>query len=192
MCPSGSSSFTIWANYKTANRFSIGFTLSGMSTLNAPDKSVIPCGFAQNPQPFPSFNGTSLIMAGIDGSFVCTSSNDSVPWMAHNLNWLGDRSLRHICLPGSHDSGMNSLTHHTAFSTERNTVTQWRDIGGQLRLGVRNFDIRPCRWSSDFYAGHFSYVGKVAGFDVNWQGGTGQPIRDIVSQINDFTAHNPE
>ena len=163
--------------------------LNGMSVLNDPEQTTINLGFAQNPVQSPGYNGTSMILSGVDGAFVCSSPDAIGPWMYQSLNYLGDRTLRHMCLPMSHDSGMSELTTHTTWATSDNTVTQHRSIGDQLSLGVRAFDIRPVVLEGGtYYTGHYDDVGE----EIGWQGGSGQPISEIISQINSFTDNHSE
>ena len=81
--------------------------------------------------------------------------------MSKSLHCLGARSLRQICLPESHDSGMGLLTTHTIGVDTNNTVTQWHSIGEQLGFGIRMFDLRPAiieiNGTPEYYTGHYSY-----------------------------------
>ena len=103
-------------------------------------------------------------------------------WMSSNLALLGGRSLRHICMPGSHDSGMSEKGTGTAFGYECNTLTQTEDIYHQLMFGARYFDIRPVISAGKYYTGHY---GQIPG---SWQGANGQSIDSVISQVNRFTA----
>ncbi len=110
-------------------------------------------------------------------------------WINDNIRLIGDRTLKEICIPGSHDSGMSVLYSHTAFSTENNTLTQSLPIYEQLNCGIRFFDIRPVIGSPErFMTGHYSYVDITGGH----QGGNGQSILSIVDDINKFTSNNKE
>ena len=69
-------------------------------------------------------------------------------------------------------------------------ITTWNDhqgIAEQLALGIRFFDIRPVIAGGEFYTGHY---GNLPG--LGWQGVNGQSIRQIVQQMNSFTAINKE
>ncbi len=109
--------------------------------------------------------------------------------------WMGDnhliksKSLRQICIPGSHDAGMSILQENTAFGSSGNTVTQYRSVYGQLMLGTRYFDIRPAIGGHPgrYVTGHYSKV-----IDTSWQGGNGQDIQAIVNNINTFTTGRKE
>ena len=115
------------------------------------------------------------------------SNISSENWMSETFSVIGDKLLRQICIPGSHDSGMSEKNSGTFFATANNTVTQTKDIGGQLLCGIRFFDIRPVIGGSKnqerLRTGHYSYI-NIPG--IGWQGANGQSISSIVNQINFF------
>lgn len=45
-------------------------------------------------------------------------------WMEGSYGKLAGRTLRSLCMGGSHDAGMSRLNGHTAFCTGDNTLTQ--------------------------------------------------------------------
>lgn len=114
-------------------------------------------------------------------------------WMQANLATLGDRTLRNLAIPGSHDAGMNSFSSNskTEFATEGNTRTQTLDLAGQLAAGSRYFDIRPVISSGVFRAGHYSLISLFQGVQ-SFQGANGQLVSDMIDQINAFTSDNKE
>jgi hypothetical protein len=61
-----------------------------------------------------------------------------VPWMQDHLDSLGDRPLKRLVLPASHDSAM----YQSGFP-ESLARTQDLTIYGQLSYGIRYFDLRP-------------------------------------------------
>ena len=111
-------------------------------------------------------------------------------WMQTNLATLGNRALRNLAIPGSHDAGMNSFSDDskTGFATEGNTRTQTLDLAGQLAAGSRYFDIRPVISGGVFRAGHYSFISQIRSF----QGANGQLVSDMIDQINAFTTDNKE
>jgi hypothetical protein len=152
---------------------------------NNPSGSEISLGVMFTP-PTGEWNFAKFILSGQEGSYIGT--NPPTNWMQTMLSVLGARPLRRICLPGSHDSGMSTLTNPTNFSSRANTQTQTLDIGAQLASGVRYFDIR-CTVSSGVYGtGHWDNTGDILG----WQGASGQAMSDIITQVNQFTASNAE
>ncbi len=104
---------------------------------------------------------------------------------------LANRTLKTICMPGSHDAGMGTFSPGTVGAHFANTQTQYLDIKGQLMAGSRFFDLRPVISNGDWVAGHYSGL-DVPGEDHVWVGGNGQSIADIVKQVNDFTAEYRE
>ena len=93
-------------------------------------------------------------------------------------------------MPGSHDAGMSTLTSGTAMGTRANVITQTQSIGGQLNAGSRYFDIRPVISAGQYVTGHYGRIEQLG--VVTWQGGNGQSIDSIISEINAFTACNQE
>jgi len=127
---------------------------------------------------------TPIILAGSDGNF--TGNSLPTDWMHSNLDSFGCQPLYRLCMPASHDAGMSKLDGKTFVATTQNTVTQNLDIAGQLTWGARYFDIRPVIGGGIFKTGHYS---KVA---CCWDGGNGQSIADVISQVNSFLAQNQE
>jgi len=111
-------------------------------------------------------------------------------WMQANLATLGNRTLRNLAIPGSHDAGMSSFSDNskTGFATEANSRTQTLNLAGQLAAGARYFDIRPVISSGVFRAGHYSFVAPIH----SWQGANGQLVSEMIDQINAFTKDNKE
>lgn len=109
-------------------------------------------------------------------------------WMHENLSVLGSRPLRHLCIPGSHDSGMSTFVPGTLGAAPCNTVAQVTGVLGQLQLGVRYFDIRPVISGNQFLTGHYTNTNTALG----WQGANGQSIASIINDVNEYTAANQE
>jgi hypothetical protein len=174
--PSGAN-FQVQA--RAGNGFDLRVVLTGIATTGNPKGSTIDLGWQHD-------GNVTFILAGKEGSY--TSSNPPAAWMQQNLGVLGGRSLRHLCIPGSHDSGMSVYTSGTAFATRCNTLTQTSGILGQLQFGVRYFDVRPVISAGQYLTGHYSNVGQID----SWQGANGQSIASIISDVNAFTATNQE
>jgi acyl dehydratase len=158
--------------------FDLRVTLTSFSTLGNPQGSVIDLGWSQN-------GYVNFILAGEAGSF--TSSRMPDAWMHASLGLLGSRSLRHLCVPGSHDAGMSTFSSGTSFARPCSTVTQTKSVLNQLHAGARYFDIRPVIRGGQFYTGHYSPT-PTAG----WQGATGQSLDSIIDDVNSYTAANQE
>lgn len=75
--------------------------------------------------------------------FSTSLFTDRSNWMGDHLDQLGDRSLKELVLPASHDAGMYL---HGVFETLGKT--QSMSLYGQLSYGVRYFDLRP-GWNGD-------------------------------------------
>ncbi|MDL4912985.1 MAG: prolyl oligopeptidase family serine peptidase [Enterobacterales bacterium endosymbiont of Blomia tropicalis] len=117
------------------------------------------------------------------------NSNDSA-WMSNNISDVGNKTLREICMPGTHDAGMGVFTSGTPFASPCNTVTQKKLVAGQLQLGSRYFDIRPVVSGGKFFTGHYTEID--AGLITSWQGANGQSIESVINDINEYTKENAE
>ncbi|KAF8342250.1 PLC-like phosphodiesterase [Cantharellus anzutake] len=160
-----------------------GYTLqawfSNFWTQNNPSGSTIRLGWKHN-------GHVNFVLSGLSGNF--SSTNPPSAWMQANRDTLGSRTLKQICIPGSHDAGMSVMNGGTAFATPGNSLTQSFGIGAQLAAGSRYFDIRPVISGGHFKTGHYSYVGSV----LQTIGANGQYISDIINEINTFTSQNAE
>ncbi|HEY7767962.1 MAG TPA: hypothetical protein VIB55_07250, partial [Longimicrobium sp.] len=174
--PSGAN-FQVQA--RAGNGFDLRVVLTDIATTGNPKGSTIDLGWQHD-------GNVTFILAGTEGSY--TSSNPPAAWMQQNLGVLGGRSLRHLCIPGSHDAGMSVYTSGTAFATRCNTLTQTSGILGQLQFGVRYFDIRPVISAGQYLTGHYGNIGQIN----SWQGANGQSIASIISDVNAFTGANQE
>ena len=131
-----------------------------------------------------------MLLFWISLALICTTVEpkdfDAANWMSDNLDLLGKRTLKHICIPGSHDAGMSQMNGGTAFASECNILTQSLPILDQLELGSRYFDVRPVISQGHFMTGHYTDM-----LD-HWQGGNGQSVESIVNEINLFTSRHNE
>ncbi|KAJ9636640.1 hypothetical protein H2204_005240 [Knufia peltigerae] len=168
-----SSAIHIEAEDQPAN---ITVRLQHFDTPNNPGGSYLPLGWQQD--------GTIyFVLSGVEGQY--SSSNPPRDWMQQNLSKLGSRPLHKICMPGTHEAGMGILSRSEALPRDimaHFAQTQSLKILGQLEMGSRYLDIRPCISSGEFWAGH--YDGKL--------GARGQKISSIIKDINQFTAQCAE
>ncbi|WP_144633797.1 hypothetical protein [Bordetella genomosp. 13] len=84
-----------------------------------------------------------------------------MPWMTDlyydpqlsvdDRDGFSTRALRQICMPGTHDSGCYAT--HT-LSLNVLSLTQTKNVLGQLAGGIRYFDIRPCFYGEQIYTYH--------------------------------------
>jgi hypothetical protein len=125
-----------------------------------------------------------VIITGSEGDF--TTNSVPIDWMYSNLDSFGCQPLQQLCMPASHDAGMSKLDGKTALANTQNTVTQNLDIAGQLTYGARYFDIRPVISGGIFKTGHYDQALCC------WDGGNGQSIDEIITQVNGFLAQYQE
>ncbi|KAK6534994.1 hypothetical protein TWF281_006293 [Arthrobotrys megalospora] len=172
------SEFAIKLRWQTG----IQAVMTKMATSSQPIGSTVSLGWEHD-------GSVSFILAGNDpDNLICTSSNVlSSGWMQQALPLIGDRTLRHICMPSSHDAAISVVRDTTELAAEWNTKTQVRSISDQLGLGTRFFDIRPVIHRGTLQTGHYSSIGVLG-----WQGGNGQSIAEIVDQINRYLDTNKE
>ncbi|OCK83889.1 PLC-like phosphodiesterase [Lepidopterella palustris CBS 459.81] len=172
-----SNTFEIQA--KKPSDFHLYVTLNGMSTKTNPRGATIDEGFRHN-------GAVNWILSADESGAFWSNSAPPVDWMQQSLGSLGNRTLRHICMPGSHDAGMSSYSPGTVGANFENTQAQYLDMYNQLLFGSRYFDIRPVVSDGVFVSGHYSDVDGI------WVGGNGQSISDIIAAINKFTAQYHE
>ena len=81
-------------------------------------------------------------------------------WMWVNRFLIGNRTLKQVVLPGSHDAGMYDTPKCHGMATPATTKTQTHTIYDQLCCGSRYFDLRPIWYGgSRFRTGHFDSPG---------------------------------
>ena len=154
-----------------------------MATEQSPKGSKVDLGFRHDA-------AINWIMSTDEAGRWWSNSGTYTDWMQQSMGSLGNRTLKHICMPGSHDAGMGIFNPGTIGAHFANTQTQYLDFYHQLMAGSRFFDLRPVISNGEWVAGHYSGV-KIGDEDV-WLGGNGQSIKDIMKQINDFTKEYKE
>lgn len=170
-------SFQLQAS-RVAGNFDLRVVLTNLSTAGNPQGSTIDLGWNHD-------GIVNFVLAGEAGTF--TSSGAPNAWMHENLSVLGNRSLRHLCIPGSHDAGMSQLSSGTFWGASCNAITQTQGVLQQLQAGVRYFDIRPVISGGQFYSGHYS-----CDTPSGCQGANGQSLASIIQDVNSYTAANKE
>lgn len=132
---------------KGYNQFSV--QMSSPILVTAPASKIIDQGWIQNRGEDMSlrayFNGTVIIISGVGPFAVSAPGEGSGAWMSMSLGWLGTRSLRRICMPGTHNSGVtkSSVKVSSIIVPPTAVICQSGSIWEQLRWGARYFDIRP-------------------------------------------------
>ena len=147
-----------------------------MTTKQSPKGSKVDLGFRHDA-------AVNWIISTDEAGQWWSNSGTYVDWMQQSMGSLANRTLKHICMPGSHDAGMGIFSPGTVGAHFANTQTQYLDFKGQLMAGSRYFDLRPVLSNGNWVAGHYSGL-KV--------GGNGQALDDIIKQVNDFTAEFQE
>jgi len=130
----------------------------------------------------------ALTDAGLAIQVYRSNSNKlfcSVSLLAERADWMKNdqqKTLRQLCIPGSHDAGMSIAQDCELGATAGNTVTQLQGIGDQLLAGIRYFDLRPVFDGNNpdaIFTGHFDDIAGIRGCD-------GQPMREVLNQVASF------
>ncbi|KAF2115824.1 PLC-like phosphodiesterase [Lophiotrema nucula] len=171
----------------TSNKFSIlarkpsdyqlTISLDGLATKTSAQGSSVNMGFRHD-------EAVNWILSTDEAGQFWSNSGATTDWMQQSLGSIGNRTLKHITMPGSHDAGMSTFNPGTIGANFANTQAQYLDFYAQLMAGSRYFDLRPVISNGQWVSGHYSEV-EDSGV---WLGGNGQSVSDIVSQINTFTA----
>ncbi|KAK4135446.1 PLC-like phosphodiesterase [Trichocladium antarcticum] len=139
----------------------------------------------------------TLVITGSDEyGFVTSLSHGPGNWMNSIKDVIQDRPLRHVVMPGTHDSGMSKISGAILTgATSGNTQTQGLNMYNQLRTGARWFDLRvqtvhqvapSCCDNYEFWTTHIN--DETADAPI---GRSGEKFDDVVDNINQFTAENP-
>ncbi|KAL5340274.1 PLC-like phosphodiesterase [Aspergillus crustosus] len=136
----------------------------------------------------------TLVITGSDShGFIASLSHGAGNWMKGIYDVIKDRPLQHIVMPGTHDSGMSTISGEiVSIGSEANTQTQALNIYDQLRAGARWFDLRIItvhQDNTDDYAFWVAHVNDENSFIPI--GNTGESLTAVINEINQFTAENP-
>jgi hypothetical protein len=123
-------------------------------------------------------NQIQLSLTGSESFGYQTNQNPPVAWMHSILDVIGDRKLKYITIPGSHDAGMSDLNGKTSGSTHDNTQTQVLNVYNQAVRGSRWFDMRPCIGNGGQY--RLCHYSNVDGYS---QGANGQLLADAMQNL---------
>ncbi|KZV88271.1 PLC-like phosphodiesterase [Exidia glandulosa HHB12029] len=180
--------FQVQARADGGQPFRLQVLLQNFAAQNNPLGSVVKVGWVVGGQVNYVLAGSTTSSGGAGSGFVC--NNPPEAWMQANMALLGGRTLRQICMPGSHDAGISMRSAGTTGAFDCNILTQTAGIGAQLSAGVRYFDLRPVIAGGQFSTGHYSLL-EVAG-RKSWQGANGQSFASIVADLNAFTSRCAE
>ena len=125
-----------------------------------------------------------FVLSGTYGNYTSTGSVDH--WMEINHAELKDRTLRNLCIPNSHDTGMYTTSKINTVTPYGSVLTQELSIEGQLNKGIRWFDLRPTPGADNrWYMGHFTKT------KVGWLGAYGAKLDTILAGVASFAStHN--
>lgn len=154
-------------------------------------------GLGQREYSFPGAEtAVTLVITGSDAAgFHASLRHGPGNWMRSIYDVIRDRPLRHLIMPGTHDSGMSDITGQIiSIGAETNTQNQGVNIYDQLRAGARWFDLRvgsvhdndDAGQVEGFWTMHLS--DEMAPLAV---GNTGEPLDDVIAEVNRFTAESP-
>ncbi|KAB5577639.1 hypothetical protein GE09DRAFT_1213862 [Coniochaeta sp. 2T2.1] len=133
-------------------------------------------------------------------NFVITGREEygyytSMDWASSPQGWMQalrpvikDRQLRHVVMPGTHDSGMGRWTHSWG-GVPANSQSQGLNFYEQLVAGARWFDLRVVEYrdnNQEYLAVHV--INELSGYVM---GGGGEKLEDIINGINRFTTETP-
>lgn len=176
-----SNKFTVLA--RKPSDYKLTISLDNLSTKQSPQGSKVDLGFRHDA-------AVNWIMSTDEAGNWWSNSGTYTDWMQQSMGSLANRTLKHICMPGSHDAGMTTFTPGTIGANYANTQTQYLNFYQQLMAGSRFFDLRPVLSNGQWVSGHYSALEN----DIEdiWLGGNGQTVASIIQQINDFTAKYQE
>ncbi|KAL4901412.1 hypothetical protein BDW74DRAFT_187650 [Aspergillus multicolor] len=136
----------------------------------------------------------TLVITGSDShGFMASLTHGSGNWMKQMYDVIKDRPLQHLAMPGTHDSGMSTISGEiVSIGSAANTQTQGLNLYDQLRVGARWFDLRIMSVHQSDTADYAFWIAHVN--DENSDipiGNTGESLTDVISEINQFTSENP-
>jgi hypothetical protein len=117
-----------------------------------------------------------------------------VGWMRELKEVIGPRKVKHVVMPGTHDSGMSIIGKYQWFGVKENTQTQAYNIYDQARLGSRYFDLRIINvpqigtGAIEFHTAHTDISVQCMFGPV---GATGIRMEELIRFINQFTDEFP-
>ena len=85
-----------------------------MATKQSPKGSNVDLGFRHDA-------AVNWIMSTDEAGDWWSNSGTYVDWMQQSMGSLANRTLKHICMPGSHDAGMGTFSPGTVGAHFANT-----------------------------------------------------------------------
>ncbi|KAL4820329.1 PLC-like phosphodiesterase [Aspergillus spinulosporus] len=136
----------------------------------------------------------TLVITGSDSyGFMASLTHGSGNWMKQMYDVIKDRPLQHLVMPGTHDSGMSTISGKiVSIGSAANTQTQGLNIYDQLRVGARWFDLRIMSVHQSDTSNYEFWVAHVNDETADVPvGNTGESLADIINEVNRFTSENP-
>lgn len=134
---------------------------------------------------------TLVITGSISYGFITSIRHGPGNWMRSIYPIIKDRSIQHLVMPGTHDSGMSTISNKIrSLGSAANTQTQGISIYDQLRAGARWFDLRVGTVHSDKGSSFWVLHVNDPRADIAI-GNSGVSLDDVVADINRFTDENP-
>lgn len=137
---------------------------------------------------------TLVITGSNDYGFITSIRYGAGNWMRGIYDVIKDRQIQHIVMPGTHDSGMSTISGKiVSLGIAANTQTQGINIYNQLWAGARWFDLRVASVHDNANTGDYGFWvlhvnDERADIAI---GNSGESLDDVVNEINKFTAENP-
>ncbi|KAL2820904.1 PLC-like phosphodiesterase [Aspergillus cavernicola] len=157
------------------------------------DLSGMGLGQREYLDPRPEVPVTLVITGSNHHGFMASLTHGRGNWMKQMYDVIKDRPLQHIVMPGTHDSGMSTISGEiVSIGSVANTQTQALNIYDQLRVGARWFDLRIISVHQSNLNDYAFWVAHVNDENADVPvGNTGESLADIINEVNRFTAENP-
>lgn len=185
--------FYVWKGGKKDSR--LFYTTQENGKLRAAE-SPLPAYFVtQNPVSICDVDKSRSILVYVGNDNKCYISYFSyynpAKWMEETFYPAkAGYSLKDIAIPGAHDAGMSVLTatggQQAGTINECNTLTQVKNVSGQLNAGIRMFDLRIGLYKNALYAKHCSSDCMADAIG----GGYGEKFGSILLDLKDFLNTN--
>lgn len=185
--------FYVWRGGKKETR--LYYTTEELGKLRLAE-SPLPGYFAtQSPVSICDVDKSKSILAyvGLDNKcYISYFSNyNPAKWMEETFYPAkANYNLKDIAIPGAHDAGMSVLTaaggQQAGTINECNTLTQVKNVTGQLNSGIRMFDLRIGIYKNALYTKHCASDCMEDAIG----GGYGEKFSSILLGIKGFLAAN--
>ncbi|POR39187.1 Uncharacterized protein TPAR_00621, partial [Tolypocladium paradoxum] len=135
----------------------------------------------------------TLVVTGSDSfGFTTNLRWGAYNWMRSLYSTIKDRAMKHVVMPGTHDSGMSYIsTQIMSIGIPANTQTQGLSTYKQLKHGARWLDLRVVTVHATVME-HPLWTAHVND-ETNFApiGNTGESLGNVIDNINYFTAESP-